>query len=156
MDWQTQLQQLGIVGLAGLLGGIVGLEREFSNKPAGLRTHCFVAAAAALLIVLGEHLLNNFVTENPDTVINSDPLRLIQAIIIGISFLGTGTIVREKNDSVEGLTTAASILLTAAVGIAVATGNYVLAVGASVAAVIVLVAFGWINARIERFRQRRV
>jgi putative Mg2+ transporter-C (MgtC) family protein len=155
MDWTTELNNLGLIGLAGVLGALIGVEREFAEKPAGLRTHCLVAAAAALLTLLGEQLVVQFTVENPDQVLNADPLRIIHAIVIGISFLGTGTIIRDNDHRIEGLTTAASILLTSGVGIAVAIGSYVLAIGVSLGTVIVLIVFRYINALIERMKSRQ-
>jgi putative Mg2+ transporter-C (MgtC) family protein len=103
--------------LAGLFGGLIGLERELADKPAGLRTHILVAMTAALLVALG-----GFVVREADfpNAVTTDPVRIIEAIIVGISFLGAGTILqRAHKGRVEGLTTAASILATAAIGIAV-------------------------------------
>ena len=154
MDWEAQFIQLALIALAGALGGVIGLEREFADKPAGLRTHFFVAASAALLTFLGERLVTTFVSENPDQVINADPTRVIHAIVLGIGFLGAGTIVRENRDGVEGLTTAASVFLTAGVGIAVAAGSYVLAVGCTVGAVTVLISFRSVDAWVRRYRDR--
>jgi putative Mg2+ transporter-C (MgtC) family protein len=115
--------------LASFLGGLVGLERELANKPAGLRTHMSVAASAALMIALGRILVSLY-TDLP--YLRTDPIRIIEAIVVGISFLGAGTIIqREKADRVEGLTTAASILFTAGIGISLALGQILLAVGAT-------------------------
>lgn len=78
----------------------------------------------------------------------------MQAIVIGISFLGAGTIIHQGNDRVEGLTTAASIFLTAGLGIAVAVGQVVLAAGITVFAVIVLALVGWIERRLGGSRRK--
>lgn len=140
MDW-GQLAILGRAALAALLGGAIGVEREISDKPAGLRTQIIVCTAAALLVPLGDVLLAGYKDSSFDKTVQSDPIRIVQAIIAGIAFLGAGTILRRgKAEKVEGLTTAASLLLTASVGIAVALGQYILAVGATLLTLGVLVA----------------
>ena len=140
IDWLTQLQWLGLIALAGLLGGGVGLERELAGKPAGLRTHIFICMTAAMFMLLGRAVVWQFEqTTSPEAAI-ADPTRILHAVVLGISFLGAGTILRaEAGKRVAGLTTAASIWLVTALGIAVALHQFVLAVGATVLALIVLV-----------------
>lgn len=147
MMWSEDLQSLGLVALAGLLGACIGVEREFRDKPAGLRTHIFVCAGAALLMILGDAVLASFQNQGHDSI-QGDPIRVIQAIVIGISFLGTGTIIHQSGDRVEGLTTAAAIFLTAGIGIAVAVHKIILAVGTTLFGVFVLVFIGWIEHRV--------
>ena len=133
MDWFPQLQILGEVALAMLLGAVIGFERELANKPAGLRTHMLVAGASALLVGLGSVVVQQFAVTGEDSLVRTDPIRVIEAIVGGISFLGAGTILRHRGaDQIEGLTTAASILFAAGVGIAVALLQIGLAVGATV------------------------
>lgn len=138
--WARELSALGSVGLAAALAACIGLERELARKPAGLRTHVLVGASAALLIVLAEALLDRFAAGQGAGLVRSDPIRVLEAVIVGISFLGAGTIIQQRRAEVEGLTTAASILLTAAVGIAVALDRALL--GALVTAGGVGVLFG--------------
>ena len=129
MDIFTEIQILGKVALAALLGGLVGLEREFAERPAGLRTHMLVGATAALFVLLAEQMISAF---EPQNIVTVDPVRVIEAIVVGVSFLGAGTIfkyTRQGEGIVEGLTTSASILSVAAIGIAVALDAFVLAVG---------------------------
>jgi putative Mg2+ transporter-C (MgtC) family protein len=127
MDWTNDLLTLGKITLSVCMGGLIGYERELADKPAGLRTHMLVAAAATLIVSLGDVLVANFQTNEQ---ITSDPIRLIEAVIVGVSFLGTGTILhREKDLRVHGLTTAASLLFTAGIGIAVAADQFILALG---------------------------
>lgn len=159
MDLLPQLYVLGHVALAGALGGLVGLEREQANKPAGLRTHMLVAAAAAMLMELGEIIVLHF-RDFESSLVTADPIRIMQAIIVGVSFLGAGTIITNNSEErVEGLTTAASVLLSTALGIAAAMGQYVLAIGAAVLTVGVLrgvkVMEGRVNARAAADRQWR-
>ena len=114
-------------------------DREAAERPAGLRTHMLVSGAAALLVSLGSVLATNFDVELSHAVVNPDPTRLIEAVVTGVSFLGAGTIIRRQPASpVEGLTTAASILFTAAIGICVALSQFVLALGATVLALVIL------------------
>jgi putative Mg2+ transporter-C (MgtC) family protein len=132
----VQLQILGEIVLAMLLGGAIGFEREAADKPAGLRTHMLVAGSAAMLTGLGSVMVTRLGVDQ--SVISADPIRIIEAVITGITFLGAGTIIRNRDseNKIEGLTTAASLLLAAALGVAIALQQFVLAVGA--AAVIVL------------------
>ena len=148
------LIDLGLIALAGLLGGVIGAEREFAGKPAGLRTHMLVCAAAALMI-LATSVVNTFQEREAHNVIRADPVRVIHAIVIGISFLGAGTIVHEKGLSVEGLTTAASILLTAGIGIAVAVENIYLAIGTTIMALLVLLLVGFAERLVAQARSSR-
>lgn len=139
MDIINQLKILGEVAFAMLLGGIIGIEREISNKPAGLRTLMLVSGSAALLMISGEIIIELDITQKNADITGLDPLRIIQAIVTGISFLGAGTIIRHQNAGhVEGLTTAAAILLAGAVGICVGIDQYILAIGISVLGLIVM------------------
>lgn len=150
MSWQEQVNILGAVALAMFLGGLIGAERKLADKPAGLRTHMLIAGAAALLTAIGNTLLVN-VYQLQGEAVRSDPLRIIEAIITGISFIGAGTILRSnRREKVEGLTTAASILFSAALGIAVARHLYVLAVGITLLALAVLRGMGAVEHRLDR------
>jgi putative Mg2+ transporter-C (MgtC) family protein len=141
---ETELQILVNVGMAMLLGAIIGLEREFRDKPAGLRTHMLVAGAAALLVSLGDVVTSQFRLELGGQVVQADPIRIMEAVITGVSFLGAGTIIRSRaGDQVEGLTTAATLLIAAAVGVCVALSQFVLAVGITVLALITLRGLGF-------------
>ena len=154
MSFSAEMTDFGLVALAGLLGGAIGIERELADKPAGLRTHIFVAAGAALLVVLGETALGTMQPRGPDGRVAGDPIRVIQAIVVGISFLGAGTIIHRRDSSIEGLTTAASIFLTAGIGIAVALLRIWLAVGMTLFGVLVLTSAPWIEGRLLRKRLR--
>jgi len=144
----TQLQVIAEVALAILLGGVIGIERELANKPAGFRTHMLVAGSAALLVGLGEALIQRFATSDYVNVIQSDPMRIVGAIITGISFLGAGTIFRHETH-VEGLTSAASLLLCGAIGMAVALHQLIIAGGITLLTLIVLRCVKFIEARIK-------
>ena len=132
------------VVVAVCLGGVIGIERELVKKPAGIRTHMFVAGAAALVMALSTVRINEF-NESFGNV-QSDPVRVIEAIIVGISFIGAGTVLKsEKDHNVYYLTTAASILFAAGIGITVALEKYWLAVALTVLVVIVNSAVGGIE-----------
>ncbi len=148
MDIQSELYQLGIVLLAAVFGGLIGLEREFAGKAAGLRTHVFVSAGSALLVLLSNSIVNSYSSNGAafGEGLSADPIRIVQAIVIAISFLGAGTIVHERGKEIEGLTTAGSIYMTAGVGIAVAVHEIVLAAGTVIMAVVIL----WCIGRIEK------
>jgi putative Mg2+ transporter-C (MgtC) family protein len=123
--------------VAGVLAAFLGWEREAAHKSAGLRTHMSVGIASALFTVLGDLAVRDFpVGENG---LRSDPIRVIQAVAIGIGFLGSGVIfVAKDGEHVQGLTTAAAIWATAAIGIAAGLGHYVMAVGSTVLLLLVL------------------
>jgi len=131
MDYLIELQMLGKVFIAALLAGLVGFEREVAERPAGLRTHMLVGAGASLLMMVGIRMINTIGERNDVTI---DPIRIVEAIVVGISFLGAGTILKHSRageSKVEGLTTSASILFVAIIGIAVAVDAFILAAGAT-------------------------
>lgn len=136
----TQLEILGAMFISLVLGGLIGFEREAADKPAGLRTHMLVAAAVTLIVDLGDVAIQIFSDRAvSNSLVRADPIRIIEAVTAGISFLGAGTILRRRGGKdIEGLTTAASILFTAAVGIAVALSQYIIAVGGTFLALFVL------------------
>ena len=103
--------------LACVFGGIVGFEREKNDSPAGFRTHILVSLGSSLIMILSMYGFNQF-----DTV-NKDPARLAAQVVSGIGFLGAGTILRDKT-SIKGLTTAASLWVVAAIGLAAGAGFY--------------------------------
>jgi putative Mg2+ transporter-C (MgtC) family protein len=153
--YQDQLHILMYVGLAMLLGAIIGFEREVEEKPAGLRTHMLVAGSAALFAALADVVVRQFNADLGVELVRSDPLRVIEAVVTGISFLGAGTIVlRGRKRQVEGLTTAASILFTAAVGVCVALAQLVLAIGATLLVLLILRGLGFLEGQLSK-KQRR-
>jgi putative Mg2+ transporter-C (MgtC) family protein len=120
--------------VAAALAALLGFERERAHKPAGLRTHMLVGIAAALYTSLAELSVLGRAEG-----LNADPIRAIQAVALGVGFLGGGMIVTGRGgEQVKGLTTAASIWATAAIGIAAGFAHYVLAVGATVLLLVVL------------------
>jgi putative Mg2+ transporter-C (MgtC) family protein len=124
----TEIEQLARLAIAAVLGGVIGTERELSDQPAGLRTHILLTIGACLFTLISAYGFGP----------NSDPSRLAAQIVTGIGFLGGGAILRH-GFTIRGLTTAASIWATCALGVAVGVGSYVLAVGATVLVLGVLV-----------------
>lgn len=123
--------------LAMFLGGLIGFEREAADKPAGLRTHMLVAGSAALLTGLGRVLVPEMGLD--ESLVRADPIRIIEAVVTGVSFLGAGTIIRNRSENqVEGLTTAATLLLTSALGISIALQQIALTIGATIIVLIIL------------------
>ena len=139
MSVDPELQLLLLIRLVAAAGlsAILGWEREVARKPAGLRTHMLVGVASALFTVLAELAVMDYPGNQGG--MRADPIRVIQAVAIGVGFLGSGVIFVSKSDeSVQGLTTAGSIWATAAIGIAAGLGYYILAVGATVLLMLVL------------------
>lgn len=146
-NWQFSAPIVIEVLVAAILGGLIGAEREVADKPAGWRTHMLVAGAAALLTSLSYLLVESFSDTAQETFIRTDPIRIVEAIITGVSFLGAGTIFRSDSRGVQGLTTAASLLFTASIGIAVALRELGLALCITLIAVLILRIVGWIERR---------
>jgi putative Mg2+ transporter-C (MgtC) family protein len=128
-------------------GGIVGLERTYHGRPAGFRTHTLVCTASCLLMLVTVYESHWFPAGGAQRVV-VDPTRMAQGIMTGIGFLGAGVIVREGL-SVRGLTTAASIWITAAIGILVGIGFFLPAALATAATLGTLSGFRWIEARMR-------
>ena len=133
----SELQFLIRLLVAATLAAVLGWEREHARKAAGLRTHMLVGIAAALYTGIAELAVSEM-PPHPGGF-QADPIRVVQAVAIGIGFLGSGVIfVSRHEDRVQGLTTAASIWATAAIGMAAGLGHYVLAVGATIMLLFVL------------------
>jgi putative Mg2+ transporter-C (MgtC) family protein len=133
----SEFQLLTRLLVAAVLAGLLGWERERARKSAGFRTHMLVGIAAALYTTIGQ--LSVAEIPVPAEGLRADPIRAVQAVAIGIGFLGSGVIFVSRNeDRVQGLTTAASIWATAAVGLAAGLEHYILAVGATLLMLFVL------------------
>ena len=133
--------------IAAVLGGVIGLEREWNTAEAGLRTHILVAVAAALFTILAFEIFHTIGTN--DTGSQADPIRAVEAVTAGIAFLGAGAIFR-SGGTVQGLTTGAGMWLAGAVGLATALGYYIIALGVALLAVIVLAALRAVAHRVIR------
>jgi len=130
--------------LAAVLGGSIGYEREYTNRPAGFRTHILVCTGAALVMVTSEYLIRKY------TTVAVDPARLGAQVISGIGFLGAGTIIRD-GFNIRGLTTAASLWIVSCLGIAVGSGFYL---GATAATILVFLALITLKKAERRFSKR--
>jgi putative Mg2+ transporter-C (MgtC) family protein len=150
------LALLGRLLLAAVLGGIVGIERELSGKPAGLRTNLLICLGAALLMELsiGVAALANLENVAMGSPFRADPARIAAQIVSGIGFLGAGTILQARGN-VIGLTTAATIWVVASIGMAVGAQAYIEAVGATLLVVLSLSALGRLEAVVVRRRSSR-
>ena len=137
-----QITQHILVALAA--GGVIGYERSYSGRPAGFRTHALVCMASSLLMLVTVYQ-GLWFSGGPD-VVRIDPTRMAQGIMTGIGFLGAGVIVKE-GVSVRGLTTAASIWVTAAIGILCGAGFYFPAALGTVLVLGTLSVFRWIEGR---------
>lgn len=130
------------------VGAAIGFERGFHGRPAGFRTHALVCLASALLMLVTV-FQSTWMTELSTDAIRTDPTRMAQGIMTGIGFLGAGVIFREGN-TVRGLTTAATIWITSAIGILIGIGFYVPAAMGAVATLIVLSGLRHIEVRLPR------
>src|SRR5213596_959176 len=123
-----------------VLGTLVGWERQMGRKPAGLRTHTLVCLGSTMFVLITRHAVLDI--GGPSL----DPTRVIHGVITGVGFLGAGSIMRQEG-YVHGLTTAASVWMVAAIGVAVGVHAYTLAAIGAVLALVVLEGFRWL----ERF-----
>lgn len=123
--------------LAAFLGGLIGAEREYRAKVAGMRTHMLVAVGAALFMLVSMYGFGQ----------GADPARVAAQIVSGIGFIGAGAIMMDRRKAVHGLTTAAGIWVAAGIGMAVAAGLYVVATATTFLTLLGLELFGWISRR---------
>jgi putative Mg2+ transporter-C (MgtC) family protein len=121
------MEYLAPILVALVLGAIIGIEREIHQKPAGLRTNMLICMGAAVFTLIAKHISNS-----PDA-----ESRIIQGVITGVGFLGAGVLMHQQG-SIQGLTTAATIWLVTAIGIACGASLYVLAITAAITALVVL------------------
>jgi putative Mg2+ transporter-C (MgtC) family protein len=138
----TDLDMVIRLGLSFLAGAVIGIERSSRRQVAGLRTHILIAVGAALLMLLSIWLPQEF-----SAMKNGDPGRIAAQVVSGIGFLGAGAILRLGNN-VRGLTTAASLWLIAAVGLAIGAGMFVAAAAAEIISLITLFALDIVEKRI--------
>ena len=127
--------------MAIILGGLIGLEREMSKKPAGLRTNILIALGAAIFTIISGH-------------IGGDPSRVVAAVVTGIGFLGAGSILH-KDGGTSGLTTASGIWATSGIGIACGLGFYGLATVTTLLVLVVLLGLSPVEKFINKFRGKK-
>ena len=156
MKWLEMIKDYNTVSvvvrifLSMLLGGLIGMEREKSRRPAGFRTHILVCVGSCMTALIGLFVW---------TELNgaSDPLRVSAQVISGIGFLGVGTILVKEHDHITGLTTAAGLWTTAAIGIACGFGFYIGALVATlVVAITAIILFKFESRRHKKNKKRRV
>jgi putative Mg2+ transporter-C (MgtC) family protein len=141
--------------IAALLGGLIGLERELSDQPAGFRTHILVSLGAALFTLAGAYGLEDFL-EGEGITTRLDPTRVAAQVVTGVGFLGAGAIIH-RGVNIRGLTTAASLWVTAAIGTAVGFGYWEGAVAVTVVSLAALYSLKYIERRaLERLKRGRV
>jgi len=143
---QDDIVIVGRVAGALLIGALIGFERTFHGRPAGFRTHSLVCISSAILMIVTVYQ-HQWMTLMEHDAIRTDPTRMAQGIMTGIGFLGAGVIFKEGL-TVRGLTTAASIWVTAAIGILVGIGFWFAAVAGTAATLAVLALFRLIEARL--------
>jgi putative Mg2+ transporter-C (MgtC) family protein len=142
-DWPIFWDDIGRIGAAALLGGVLGLEREWKGHWAGLRTHMMVSIGCSVFVLCGLEVAS----DQKESV-----TRVIQGIASGIGFLGAGTILKlDQKQEIKGLTTASSIWLAAALGTIAGMAEYALAVAAALISLFVLGALG----PMEKFFEKR-
>jgi putative Mg2+ transporter-C (MgtC) family protein len=140
--------------LAVALGAAIGIDREIDGQAAGFRTHVLVCVGAALFGLISVHAFDPFVTERARSNVNVDVTRVASNVVVGIGFLGGGAILK-YGATVRGLTTAASMWVTAAIGLAVGVGYYWAGVAVTVAALAALVGFRYVRTWIRRHFARQ-
>jgi len=147
----TQWECLGLVIGASVLAGLLGIEREAAEKPAGFRTHMIIGGGTALLTLLGQIGVALYAESPMAGFIRADPLRVIEAIVVGVSFIGAGTILKLREETrIRYLTTAASVLFSAGIGMAVALQQFVLAAGTTLFVLLVTHALRWCDIWLRR------
>jgi putative Mg2+ transporter-C (MgtC) family protein len=135
--------------VATALGAVIGLDREYRTKAAGFRTHVLVALGSALFMIISVHGFDDLPKDQ--MTLRMDPARIAAQVVTGIGFIGAGTIIFQKN-VVKGLTTAAGLWVTAAVGMACGVGMYVLAM---VSTLLVLICFEAFNFFLHKIRGKK-
>lgn len=147
-----QLNILGKMFLALLLGSIIGLERELKHKPVGIKTCSIIAITTCVLTIVSIQAAEHYaqVSEN----IRTDPMRLAAQVISGIGFLGAGVILHKKNDAISGLTTAAIIWAAAAIGIATGAG-FIFDALIATAMILIAIRFSPLVQRLIRHKEKK-
>lgn len=134
------------LGAASLAGMIIGLEREWREKPAGLRTHMLVSLAAAAFTIISFELYHTSLEISPNS--SGDPIRVIEGVVAGVAFLGAGVIIQSRGD-VRNLTTGATIWMSGATGLACGGGFYIVAGLLVAASLVILVLLGLLEGKTQ-------
>ncbi|MBP5315664.1 MAG: MgtC/SapB family protein [Muribaculaceae bacterium] len=141
--------------VAAVLGGLIGLEREYREKSAGFRTHFLVALGSALFMVVSAYGFGDIITGTQDQAIRLDVSRIAAQVVTGIGFIGAGTIIFQKN-VIRGLTTAAGVWVTAAIGLACGGGLYIIALVSTFLVLLGLEAFNYFLRRFDRHHEEYI
>lgn len=136
--------------VAAMLGGVIGLEREYRAKEAGFRTHFLVALGSGLFMILSQFGFNDVLAHYEQ--VSLDPSRIASQVVTGIGFIGAGTIIFQKH-VVRGLTTAAGLWVTSAIGMTAGAGMYVLSIATTVLVLLCLEALYFI---LQHFGTRNI
>ncbi len=136
-----QIQIIFQLGLAVILGGIIGLEREYKGKGAGLQTYSLVTLGSCLFTIISNELFYSYIDLMNKPGIGFDPSRVILAVATGIGFIGAGVIIY-RQAHIEGLTTAAGLWTVAALGVAIGVKLYFIAFIAALLTIFILIVFG--------------
>ncbi|SFO76992.1 MgtC/SapB family protein [Prevotella sp. tf2-5] len=146
-----ELEFLMRIFCAALLGGLIGLEREYRAKEAGFRTHFLVALGSAVFMIVSAYGFTDALTNDLQ---RWDLSRVAAQVVSGIGFIGAGTIIFRKSENmVSGLTTAAGLWVTAAIGLACGGGMYILAFGSTVMVLLGLEAFNYFLHKFDKHRK---
>ena len=138
----TELEATLRLILAALLGGVIGFDRERKNKAAGIRTHMLVSLGAASFMLVAYFLIADLGSQEASSSgLRLDPVAVVQGIVAGVGFIGAGQIFQQRG-TVQGLTSAAGIWATAAIGTLVATGHYVVPVAATLLVFVIIALLG--------------
>jgi putative Mg2+ transporter-C (MgtC) family protein len=136
--------------LAATLAGVLGVERELTEQPAGFRTHILVGVGAALFAIISAYGFQSIAANGPTTVVRADLTRVASQIVVGIGFLGGGAILK-YGASIRGLTTAANLWIAAAVGTAVGVGMLIIAAATTAVALLALAGLRPLRAVLRRY-----
>jgi len=152
-----QLEAVIRLAAALLLGGLVGMEREYHGRAAGFRTHALVSLGCCLVMIVSLHFARMFPepTYTEHSVLRIDPARIAYGVMAGMGFLGAGAIIR-SGLSIRGLTTAASLWCIAAVGLAMGVGLYGLAIAATALVLFTLFVLNYFEERMARRWYKRI
>ena len=149
MEQLINYEHLLRIFIAAMLGGVIGLEREYRSKMAGFRTHFLVALGSALFMIMSIHGFDFDLPMLEKTNYSLDPARIAANIVTGIGFIGAGAIIFQKH-IVRGITTAAGIWVTAAIGLACGGGYYALSVATTLLVLCCLETFNFILGKLGR------
>jgi putative Mg2+ transporter-C (MgtC) family protein len=141
----TQLPPAIIAGRllgAAMLGAVIGIEREWRARPAGLRTHILTSLAAAVFTILTIEITTGILTAGDNA--QADPVRIVEAVTAGVAFLAAGAIIQGRGQ-VQGLTTGAGMWLAGAIGVAAGLGQWLVGVMATIIGLVVIVVLGKLN-----------